>query len=225
MSQSWKTATLTNTQKAFEGPHQVSPYNDEFSGISLGGPVLKNKIFVFGGFDDEIIPGSSVDTTGALEPTPTGLATLQACLPSSGVLQALSRYGPYAIKAGNPQPVASSLSLKTISIAPNACADGNDLSVTPVQFAGVERTLSSPFITYDWLARMDYQTTRNRVYARFIYHTLNAVNAGGNGGSGYPANGSDFGLHAGVDWTRTFSPNLVNEARLNYGRAGSQVGA
>jgi hypothetical protein len=33
---SWKTATLTNTQKAFEGLTQVPKFNDEFSGISMG---------------------------------------------------------------------------------------------------------------------------------------------------------------------------------------------
>lgn len=220
---SWKTATLTNTQKAFEGLHQVPPYNDEFSGFSMGGPVLKSKIFVFAGFDDEIIPGSSVDTTGALEPTPTGLQTLLACLPHSGVLQALSNYGPYAIKGGNPQPVASSLTLKTISIGPNTCTDGNDLSGTPVQFAGVERALSSPFVQYDLLGRMDYQTSRNRVYARFIRQTFDYVNSGGTGWSGYPVNNPTFGLQAGLDWTRTFSPNLVNESRLNYGRSGTQL--
>ena len=45
-------------------------YNDEFSGISVGGPIKKDKIFVFGGFDNEIEPGTTVDATGNLEPTP-----------------------------------------------------------------------------------------------------------------------------------------------------------
>ena len=71
---SWKTATLSNTQKAFEGLTQVPKYNDEFSGLSGGGPIRKNRLFVFAGFDNEIIPGTAVYTTGNLEPTKAGLA-------------------------------------------------------------------------------------------------------------------------------------------------------
>ena len=69
---------------------------------------------MFAGFDNEILPGSTVYSTGDLEPTPTGLQTLDACLPNSRVLQALNKYGPYAITAGNPQPQASSLTTQTI---------------------------------------------------------------------------------------------------------------
>ena len=41
---------------------------------------------------------------------------------------------------------------------------------------------------------------------------------------GYPGNVPSATLQAGLDWTRTFSPNLVNEARLNYYRLVLQFG-
>ena len=218
---SWKTATLTNTQKAFEGLTQVPKFNDEFSGISLGGPIIKDRVFVFGGFDNEIVPGTTVYSTGALEPTPLGLQTLDACLPTSGVLQALNTYGPYAIKAGNPTPQASSLTTQTIPGV--TCSNGSALG--PVQFAGVERTLPTPYHQYDVLGRVDYQGSKDRLYARYIRQNTTAVNLDyGNAWAGFPVNVPSGVIQSSWDWTRTFSPTLVNEARANFYRLVLQFG-
>jgi hypothetical protein len=220
---SWKTATLTNTQKAFEGLHQVPIYNDEFSGFSAGGPIVKNRLFVFGGFDNEIVPSSGVYSTGSLEPTPNGLATLTSCLPTSGVVQALNKYGPYAIKAGNPIPQGALVD-KTINTplglpgagTPIVCSNGS--TITPVEFAGVQRSLANPYKDYDWMGRMDYQGSKDRIYGRFIRQSLDYVNATGTGWSGYPGDEPSLGYQAGLDWTRNFTASVVNEARLSYGR-------
>jgi hypothetical protein len=222
---SWKTATLTNTQKAFEGLHQVPIYNDEFSGFSAGGPLKKNKVFVFGGYDDEIIPGSYVSSTGSLEPTPTGLQTLTACLPNSGVLQALAKYGPYVFPQGNPTPQASSLKDKTITLLNGATCASTGLSTVTAQFAGVERSVTDPYKEYDWLGRMDYQGSKDRIYGRFIHQGVTNVNTtDGPGWAGYPADVPSVGVQAGLDWTRNFTPMVVNEARLSYGRMTVQFG-
>ena len=34
--------------------------NDEFGGFTIGGPLVKNKLFIFGGFDQEIISTKSI---------------------------------------------------------------------------------------------------------------------------------------------------------------------
>jgi hypothetical protein len=218
---SWKTATLTNTQIAFEGLTQVPKFNDEYSGISIGGPIVKDKLFVFAGFDNEIVPSTSVYTTGNLEPTPTGLQTLDACLPNSGVLQALNKYGPYAITAGNPQPQASSLTTQTIPGV--TCSNGSALG--SVQFAGVQRTLPTPYREYDWLGRIDYQGSKDRIYARYIRQTSTYFNADEGGAwAGYPVNIPSATIQSGLDWTRTFSPSLVNEARVSFYRLVLQFG-
>src|SRR5438105_1298090 len=96
--------SLTNVQKAFQGLHSVPSFNNEYSGVSVGGPLKKDKAFIFGGFDDNIIPGSSVYSTGSFTPTPAGLAQLAACFPNSPSIAALATYGPYGIKGGNPVP-------------------------------------------------------------------------------------------------------------------------
>jgi hypothetical protein len=217
----WRLATLTNTQKAFEGLTQVPKFNDEFSGATMGGPIIKDRVFAFAGFDNEILPGSTVYSTGDLEPTPTGLQSLDACLPSSPVLQALNKYGPYAITAGNPQPQASSLTTQTIPGV--TCSNGSTLG--PVQFAGVERTLPTPTTEYDVLGRLDYQASKDRIYARYLRQTQDYANTDQGGAAlGYPTSVPSATLQAGLDWTRTFTPNLVNEARLNYYRLVLQFG-
>jgi hypothetical protein len=194
----------------------------------VGGPIRKNKLFFFAGFDDQIVPGTTVATTGNLEPTPAGLATLTACLPNSGVIKALNVYGPYAIKYGNPTPQASSLTTRNIynpgTTTPITCSNGSPLGA--VQFAGVQRTVVNPYKEYDWMGRADYQaSSKDRIYARFLRQTGNSENtSNGNQWSGYPANVPSIGYQGGLDWTRTFSPNVVNEARLNYGRLGVEFG-
>ena len=126
------------------------------------------------------------------------------------MLQALNTYGPYAITAGNPQPQASSLTTQTIPGI--TCSNGSALG--PVQLAGVERTLATPYKDYDWLGRVDYQASKDRIYARYIRQTITDVNTNqGAAWAGYPANIPSATLQSGLDWTRSFSPNLVNEAR------------
>jgi hypothetical protein len=221
---SWKTASLSNVQKAFQGLTSVPIYNDEFSGFSGGGPIVKDKFFVFGGFDDEIEPSSEVVSTGDLEPTPNGLATLTACLPNSGVIQALNKYGPYAIKAGNPTPQGTPVDKQ---IGPNAttpltCSNGSALGL--VEFAGVQRSLADPYKDYDWIGRGDYQRANDRVYGRFIRQAITSVNGTGTGWSGYPGDVPSIGIQAGLDWTRNISANIVNEARMSYGRLTVEFG-
>jgi hypothetical protein len=220
---SWKTATLTNTQKAFEGLTQVPIYNDEFSGFSIGGPIKKNKVFLFAGFDNEIEPGSGVYSTGSLQPTPDGLTTLSACLPNSGLLQALNTFGPYAVKAGNPTP-ESNLVNKTITLINGATCAGTGASTVTAAFAGVERSLPDPYKEYDWMLRMDYQGSKDRVYGRFIRQSEDFVNGTGTGWSGYPGDVPSVGVQAGLDWTRNFTASLVNEARVSYGRLTVEFG-
>src|SRR6202789_165411 len=99
--------TRTNVDKEpFQDPSlpSVPWFNNVFASTTVGGPVVKDHVFVFGGFDTQIIEANSVDQTGSLTPTPTGLAQLAACYPNSASVAALRTFGPYGIGAGNPMP-------------------------------------------------------------------------------------------------------------------------
>src|SRR6476660_3272376 len=76
--------SLNNGQKNFvPGLTQQPRLNDEFGGFTVGGPIVKSKLFVFGGFDQELISTEAIFQSTNLAPTPTGLAQLAACFPGS----------------------------------------------------------------------------------------------------------------------------------------------
>ena len=203
--------TLSNTQKAFEGLTKVPWSNDEFTGFTLGGPVRKDKLFFFGGFDQEYVGSGSVFSTGSLTPTSAGLQTLTGCFPNSATLAALKKYGPYGITAGNPVP-SGALQYKAVGTCQN------------VEMAGVERTLASPYKEYDWMAKVDYQGLKNSFSARFMYQKTNSANADGNGSTGYIADVPGGAKSARANWTHNFGARMVNEFSLNWGRMMAEFG-
>src|SRR5215813_4442150 len=119
--------SLNNTQKNQRicGPdnclEQPPRLNNEFSGFTIGGPMVKNKMFIFGGFDNQIISTQSHESTTGLTPTPAGLAQLNACFPGSTSLQAFNKFGPYAISAGSPHPFGGT-SLRNIRSGATLCS-------------------------------------------------------------------------------------------------------
>src|SRR6202021_3240746 len=73
---------------------------------TLRGPLLEKKVFVFGGFDNQVDSSSTIAGTGSLSPTPNGIGQLAGCFPGSASVAALSNFGPFAIGAGSPTVAA-----------------------------------------------------------------------------------------------------------------------
>ena len=92
---------LTNVEKRFDGLKEVPRLNDEFTGFTLSGPFVKNKLFFFGGFNDELVSTNSPYHSDLLTPTPAGLVKLATCFPGSNSIAALTKFGPYGISGGN----------------------------------------------------------------------------------------------------------------------------
>jgi len=144
--------TLTNDQKQFQGLQQVPRLNDEFGGFTIGGPIVKNKVQLFGGFDQEIISTLTPDHTDGLAPTPAGLATLNGCFPNSVSLQQYNKFGPYSISAGSPFSTPTpngdgTSSFKTLNVG----------TCNGVQFGGITRTLSTPLHAFNFVLKNDIQ--------------------------------------------------------------------
>jgi len=79
--------SMTNTEKQFDDLKHPPRLQDEFTGFTIGGPWVKNKLFFFGGFDNEIVTQHNTFTSGGDTPTPAGLATLAGCFPGSRRLE------------------------------------------------------------------------------------------------------------------------------------------
>src|ERR1700685_3652264 len=213
--------SLTNVDKEpllTPGLTKVPWFNNAFASTTVGGPVKKDHVFVFGGFDTQIIEENSVDQSGSLTPTPVGLGQLAACYPNSASVAALRTFGPYGIGAGNPTPngTPQTLTLTGSSTNPSCSVD----------FAGVTRTLGTPFHEYDFIGRSDFQYTNDRVYLRYLYNYVNSIDADpfGTAAAGYPVSVPSRSQTALIGWTHTLSPSMTNELRLSYGRQNTEFG-
>ncbi|MBZ5531716.1 MAG: TonB-dependent receptor [Acidobacteriia bacterium] len=184
--------------------------NDEFGGFTIGGPIVKNKAFFFGGFDQELISQKSVFTTSALTPTPAGLAALAACFPTSTSLQALTAFGPYGIAAGSPTPLGTPVA------AVGACPAAS--------FAGVTRTVPQPDHIFDFIMKTDVQLSKDTIMGRYIFNRNNFFNAGDNGAAGYFFNVPALSQATLLSWTRNLNAHMVNEARVSFGRLNVEFG-
>jgi hypothetical protein len=221
---------LDNLQKEFEGLTQVPHYNDSFAGATVGGAMVKDHLFYFGGFDTEIIPQKSVYANGDLTPTPAGIAALEGCYPYSGggiapAMQVLTTYGPYGVTAGSPTTINPTTKYYDNPPNPNGTDPATGAPACAVGEGGVQRTLSTGSHAYNWIYRMDLNTEKNRFYGRYIFSHSNFFNVDeGQGAEGYPVNVPAFAQQYAFSWVRTISARQTNEFRASYGRENVEFG-
>jgi hypothetical protein len=186
--------------------------NDEFGGFTIGGPVMKNKVFFFGGFDEEIISQNSTFKSSNLTPTPAGLAAIAACGADANALNAIAKFGPYGISAGNPTPLAGTNTVGVMVSCPGA------------EFAGVSRTIPQPTHNFNWVLKNDIQLGNDTITGRYIFNRGNSFNNSDNGAAGYFFNVPALAQAALISWTHNLSAHMVNEARVSFGRSNVEFG-
>jgi len=199
--------------KRFAPTGKSSHFNTQFFGGTIGGPIVKDKVFFFGGFDSTLVLATqNVFTSGALTPTPAGLATLSACFPGSTALADMTVNGPYGIKAGNPTPVEPGLT--TAGVCPG------------VEVGGISRTLSGNFHEYEWMGKVDFTGVKHRFSSRYIYENGVTIdsNAFGTAAAGVPANVPFLSQDIGLEWTWLLAPTMTNQMRFSYGRLFVEFG-
>ena len=188
--------------------------NEEFSGGTIGGPMLKNKWFIFGGFDSDLFSGNSVFQSSSNTPTPTGLATLAGCFPTgtqAAQVALLSKFGPYSISAGNPT-VRGTPSNITVAGCPN------------VQVGGLIRTLPTPFHGFDFVNRVDGQFGNDTIMGRYLFNRGNNFNGSDSPVTGYGANVTALSQAALLSETHNFTSRMVNEIRVGFDRLNVDFG-
>lgn len=191
--------------------------NTEFSGGTIGGPIAKNKLFLFSGLDDQIISGSNVASSGQLTPTPLGLTQLAACPGiDPAALNALNTIGPYAIGGGNPTPIASTIQVQPITTASATCN---------IQFAGVSRgPYATPAHAWNWVEKADIQLGQDSITGRYIFNRNNVFDRNSSAAAGTLFNQIALSQAGLLGWTHNFGARMVNELKFGYDRLNVQFG-
>jgi hypothetical protein len=198
----------------------VPRFVENLYGGTLGGPVLKDKLWLFGStfWAQEYQAGSFNTSGGGLYPDPNGLKELQAAYPNNPAVGAMVANGPYSISQGNPVAVGTP---QMISVT-----DGN--TVNAIEMAAVGRNLDAHVLDQEELGRLDYQMgAKDRFYVRYAYQNnpwlpawyLYAPAGVATGGISQ-VNGITH--EVGGDWTHTFVPSITNQ--LRYAFQQSKIG-
>ena len=197
-------------------------FNEEFSGGTIGGPMIKNKMFIFGGFDTDLFSGSNFFTTTTRTPTPAGLTKLATCGVDPKALTILQNYGPYGFSFGNPAPRNTSFVTVGSCVATSANPQGG------IEVGGVTRLAPIPFHGYDFVIKHDVQLGADTLTSRYLYNRGNTANRTDSGtaaaAAGWFDNVPALSQVILESWTHNFSSHMVNEARVSFGRLNVEFG-
>jgi hypothetical protein len=186
---------------------------NEFGG-TFGGPIIKNKLFVFGGIFG--LESSTANTVVANVETPQFVTWVQQNLQSSLANQLFSAGPPGTSNTGltNVQTVA-----QVEAANPGFLSD----AIFPQDLAAlgtvtVPQTLPHP--AYQWHFRVDYNLNQSkdrlffdwfRTYSNSEYAAARAFNR--------DQTVPNHGAFAKLDWTHSFSSSLLNDASMTMVRA------
>lgn len=186
-----------------QGLTTVPNFVENLFGFDIGGPIIKNKLFIFGSpqWDHR-----NEDQEGGqfTIPTAAGVAALQSLIPNQNVGILLNSLG------GLTAPTATS----SINVGNRAGCGSPCL----IQVGQVIRTPKAIERSYEWIARADYMATgKDNISARYIGTNFNlspdltAVNP-------LPTQDIYVGSPSrafGTYWTHMLSPAKVNELRFS----------
>jgi Carboxypeptidase regulatory-like domain len=183
-------------------------------GGNIGGPILKNKLFFFGGYE-RIQTGDAASPPGLSAPTAAGLATIRS-LPgiSATNLGVFTQYVPVA--ATNDR---GTIDFCRVAPTGGACDPGDILKIPVGSF-----TVPAPNFTVNknFVINIDYtQSERTQHRGRFNYNDFTAIDTGANLPQFFVQTPLENRLFS-YTLSHIFSERLTNETRLAYRRSVSR---
>ena len=204
---------IFNARNSFQ-PVRDSLKRNQFGG-TLGGPILKNKLFFFVGYQDNIVK-SSPTATVAYVPTPAMLegnfqtVTSRQCRAAPLTLPASLGFVNNTISPSTFDPIALNLE-KLLPTTSDPC--GKITYATPASFTEQQG-----------LVRIDYQlSSKNSIFGRYFVTNYESPAGSPSGGILVEAVGgaSDSVFNATIGDTYVITPSMVNSFRLMANRTSN----
>jgi len=203
----------------FNGITTVNKYRENQPGFSIGGPILHNKLFAFASYQWDYYR-STANLAQLTVPTANGFALLGNYSSNPRVANLVKAYGglvgtnggtkitPPAIPLG-PDPVTG-VDRGTVemgTVQRNLGADDNapEIDLKGDYIMSAKDTLSLRFIKTQFIAPYD------------VFNFTGQL-------PGFDSDQDGTSYNTGLVESHVFNPNLVNEARLSYGRIGFAFG-
>lgn len=180
-------------------------YDNNRLGGTIGGPIIKQKLFFFGAYEFENL-GSASSANSATFPTAAGLQLLSS-LPSDGkrqvspfIIDFIKKYGAVAAQTAPPSTWPTVLG-------------------TRIPVALVSRSFPSFATSHRFLVSSDWTAWRDdQIHFRFNFDRGPNQLVPGFPIGGLDANQSVKNNLVSIAHVHTFSSNLLNEARISYHR-------
>jgi hypothetical protein len=181
------------------GVYSIPRYDSNRLGANVGAPILRNKWFIFGGFEYFPIGQASTASSSFYAPTTAGYATL-AALP--GISQTnLNVVKTYAVAAA------------TTAGAPNITVGG--VTVPTGVISAVGPNFSN---TYNAVISSDFNISeKDQLRGRYVENHSSSLSTAADLPVFYTPTPNVNYLSTAA-WYHTFSPELVNELRLGFNR-------
>jgi hypothetical protein len=201
---------------AGQTPREKPRYDQHTFGFAAGGPIVKNKLFVYGSSQWQRFYGNATPSTIAV-PTAAGAATLQALnSPNANLL--LQYYGNLR-STTCPAPPATGSGCQLLSL-------GNDpvtgLARPSVQFGNFQRPVTAQQAPdTQWNVKVDYVPWQSDTFSVRYFHDRGSLSPDFyNFPTSLPGFDTQQGgpsENVGVAWTHMFTQNAVNEFRASWG--------
>lgn len=197
---------------------KVTKYRENMPGFRIGGPVLRNKVFAFGSYQWDFWR-STANLSALTVPTTSGLALLKQYAATNPRLAQM-----VAIYSQLPSPTDAN-KIGQLALGPDPVTGIDRGTVLTGQ---VLRNLPAMYNSPELDLKGDYiASQKDTVTLRYIRTHFSAPFDVWNFTSlfpGFDTNQDGISQNAGIVETHVFSPNVVNEVRLSYGRIGFAFG-